>query len=109
MSVIELFCHVDDFCQIFLPLFQAQLLECGVSHRQRARSLSQSEIMMLLILFHHSHYRDFKAFYTKYVLKYLRAEFPGLVSYSARVVGRFLLRSQYIKTNPTCYLATSCC
>jgi hypothetical protein len=82
MSVLELFCHVDDFCQIFWPPFQAHLLECGVSHRQRTRSLSPSEIMTLLILFHQSHYRDFKAFYTQYVLQYLRAEFPGLVSYT---------------------------
>jgi transposase len=82
MSVLELFCHVDDFCQQFLPSYQAHLLADGGRQRQRARSLSASEIMTLLILFHQSHYRDFKAFYTQHVLKYLRAEFPGLVSYT---------------------------
>lgn len=82
MSLLELFCHVDDFCQSFLPQYQAQLLASGVRHRQRARSLSVSEIMTLLILFHQSHYRDFKAFYTQEVLGHLRAEFPGLVSYT---------------------------
>jgi hypothetical protein len=82
MSVLELFCHVDDFCQGFLPAFQAHLLESGLRQRQRVRSLSPSEIMTLLILFHQSHYRDFKAFYTQHVLRHLRAEFPGLVSYS---------------------------
>lgn len=82
MSLLELFCHVDDFCQGFLPQHQAQLLASEVRHRQRARRLSISEIMTILILFHHSHYRDFKAFYTQEVLLHLRAEFPGLVSYT---------------------------
>lgn len=38
--------------------------------------------MTLVIHFHQSHYRDFKAFYTEHVQKHLRAEFPGLVSYN---------------------------
>jgi len=82
MSLLELFCHVDDFCQSFLPQHHAQLLAAGMRQRQRARSLSVSEIMTILILFHQSHYRDFKAFYTQDVLAHRRAEFPGLVSYT---------------------------
>ena len=38
--------------------------------------------MTILIHFHQSHYRDFKAFYLQHVLPHLHAEFPGLVSYS---------------------------
>jgi len=82
MSLLELFCHVDDFCQSFLPPDQAHLLASGVRRRQRARGLSVSEIMTILILFHQSHYRDFKAFYVQEVLGHLRPEFPGLVSYT---------------------------
>lgn len=82
MSLLELFCHADDFCQTYFPSFQAQMLANGLRQRQRARSLSPSEIMTILILFHQSHYRDFKAFYTQQVCVHLRAEFPGLVSYS---------------------------
>lgn len=82
MSLLELFCHVDDFCQTFLPSFQAHLLESGLRQRQRLRSLSPSEIMTILILFHQSHYRDFKAFYLQHVCLQLHAEFPGLVSYT---------------------------
>lgn len=82
MSLLKLFCHVDDFCQVFLPAVRIQLREGGICQRQRARGLSESEIMTLLILFHQSHYRDFKAFYTQYVLVHLRNEFPGLVSYT---------------------------
>ncbi len=38
--------------------------------------------MTILIHFHQSHYRYFKAYYTRHVWKHMRAEFPGLVCYS---------------------------
>ena len=82
MSLLELFCHVHDFCRDFQPRWQADLLAQRVQQRQRERSLSLSEIMTILILFHQSHYRDFKAFYTQHVLVHLRSEFHGLVSYT---------------------------
>ena len=41
--------------------------------------------MTLLIWFHQSHYRNFKAFYQHHVCIHLRGAFPGLVSY-----GRFV-------------------
>jgi hypothetical protein len=81
-SLIELFCDVDDFCQSFLPAWRKQLLSAGEMQRQRERSLSVSEIMTILIHFHQSHYRNFKAYYIEYVLERLRPEFPGLVSYN---------------------------
>ena len=43
-SLTELFCHVDDFCQIFVPVWQEQQLTNGEIQRQRMRSLSISEI-----------------------------------------------------------------
>jgi transposase len=81
-SLLVLFCDVDDFCKIFLPLWNRQLLASGQKQRQRARCLTMSEIMTILIAFHQSHYRDFKAYYCEQVLKSWRAEFPGLVSYT---------------------------
>lgn len=87
-SLLHLFCHVDDFCQVFLPVWQKQLLASGARRRQRQRSLAMSEIMTILIHFHQSHYRDFqvkpwlgKAYYCEHVTKHLCPEFPGLVSY----------------------------
>ena len=82
MSLLELFCHVDDFCQRFLPHYNTRLVSDGVRRRQRARHLSVSEIMTILIWFQQSHYRDFKAYYTQNVCMHLRTEFPGLVSYN---------------------------
>jgi len=38
--------------------------------------------MTILISFHQSGYRNFKAFYCEYVLRHWRGEFPGLVSYT---------------------------
>ena len=54
------------------------------SQRQRLRAtqLHSSEIMTIVILFQQSHYRTFKAYYTEYVQRHLRSEFPTLVSYS---------------------------
>jgi hypothetical protein len=49
--------------------------------RQRSGQLEPSEIMTILIHFHQSHYRTFKAYYTEYVQKHLVSEFPDLVSY----------------------------
>jgi transposase len=81
-SLLELFCHVDDFCQAFLPKLEKHLLSSGIQQRRRARSLSVSEVMTILIHFHQSHYRNFKAYYCEHVLPHLRSEFPSLVSYS---------------------------
>ena len=38
--------------------------------------------MTILIQFHQSHYRDFKAYYTQHVCQHMRAGFPLLVSYT---------------------------
>jgi hypothetical protein len=63
------------------PHFKASQLTEG-KQRQRAGQLCASEIMTILIHFHQSHYRTFKAYYTEHVQVYLTSEFPHLVSYS---------------------------
>ena len=82
MSVLELFCTVDDFCQAFEPKWHQHCLTSGNKQRNRRRELALSEIMTILILFHQSHYRTFKAFYTEQVCRHLGSEFPTLVSYT---------------------------
>jgi hypothetical protein len=81
-SLVEFICAVDDFYKVFVPIWQKQMLTAGEIQRQRKRSLNISEIMTILIHFHQSHYRDFKAYYNDYVLDRLHNEFPGLVSYT---------------------------
>jgi hypothetical protein len=82
MNILELFCEIDDFWQVFRPLWQPTLLASGLQRRERATSLTMSEIMTIIVLFHQSHYRTFKHFYGDYVCQHLRGEFPHLVSYN---------------------------
>jgi transposase len=102
-SLLELFCDVDDFCQSFEPTWQKQMLAAGEIQRQRERSLKLSEIMTIIIHFHQSHYRNFKAYYTEYVLVRLRREFHGLVSYN-----RFVEFIPSVLLALCVYLRTSC-
>ncbi len=82
MSLLELFFDVDNFSQEFEPRWEQHQLENGLRKRRRKASLSLSEVMTIIIHFHQSNYRTFKAYYTKHVQVHLRSEFPGLVSYS---------------------------
>src|ERR1700730_5677115 len=81
MSVLELFCAVDDFWLDFEPQWKASRLQAG-KQRERPGQLCPSEVMTILIHFHQSHYRTFKAYYTEYVQVHLMSEFPRLVSYT---------------------------
>jgi len=80
MSLLGLFCAIDDFMLSFEPHLKATQVAAG-KQRNRAGQLWPSEIMTILIHFHQSHYRTFKAYYTEYVQVYLTSEFPHLVSY----------------------------
>lgn len=80
MSILDVYCSVDAFWQVFAPLWEREQVAAG-RRRRRATHLSPSELMTILILFQQSGYRTFKGFYTQYVQTHLRAEFPQLVSY----------------------------
>jgi hypothetical protein len=80
MSLLEIFCDVDEFCEQ-MPK-QPTSRQLGTGKRGPQASMWLSEIMTILIHFHQSHYRDFKAYYTEHVQQHLQSEFPGLVSYT---------------------------
>jgi hypothetical protein len=63
-------------------MWHRKVLASGRRRRLRQGELHPSELMTSLILFQTSHYRTFKAYYTKHVQVHLRSEFPKLVSYS---------------------------
>jgi len=86
MSLLELFVDVDDFCQVFIPKWHSKQLADGSKKRLREGQLSLSEIMTIIIYFHQSRYRNFKAYYLEHVCKHLRGEFPRLVSYERFVI-----------------------
>jgi len=109
MSLLELYCDVDDFWQMFAPLWERELLERGDKQRRRGGNLYPSEIMTILIHFHtygelryQMGFRDFKTYYTGYVQVYLTNEFPHLVSYNRFVE---LIPSALI---PLCAYLRSC-
>lgn len=81
MTILPIFCDVDDFCKAFLPEWEKFLLSAKPSKRRRKSGLCLSEIMTIVINFHRSGYRTFKAYYIKEVLRHQRGDFPGLVSY----------------------------
>jgi hypothetical protein len=78
----RVFCEVDDFCQAFEPQWKQQLLQSGEIKRRKNSSLSLSEVMTIIIAFHHSNYRTFKHYYSGHVIKHLQGAFPTLVSYT---------------------------
>jgi hypothetical protein len=102
-SLLELFCNVDDFCKNFVPVWERQQIATGLKRRNRARSLTISEIMTILIAFHESYYRNFKAYYQEKVLAQWQSEFPGLVSYT-----RFVEFIPSVILPLTVYLRTCC-
>ena len=95
MSLLELFMSVDDFCQIFLPVWEKKLIADGSKKRRRTGQLSVSEItpalaagasVTIIIYFHKSRYRNFKTYYIEHVCQNLRGEFPNVVSYERFVI-----------------------
>ena len=83
-QLLELYCTIDDFCQQFNRRPTPEILPSDTTkpRRNRTCSLSISELMTLVILFHQSQYQHFKGFYLSFVAQSLRKEFPTLPSYS---------------------------
>jgi hypothetical protein len=82
--LVERFCEFDDFCQFIRTEWAAYLVADG--HRLKRQpgprsGLCDSEIMMLLVLYHSSRFKNFKMFYNDIVLDLLRAYFPGAPCY----------------------------
>jgi hypothetical protein len=46
-KLVALFCDVDDFCNVFIPQWQKQLLEEGTQKHQRESRMTTSEIMTI--------------------------------------------------------------
>jgi len=82
MSLTKKFCDIDDFCKTFSPQYSQPQITEGKRHRNRQGQLALSEILTILVLFHHRQgYRNFKGFYLHHV-KNLKGAFPNAVSYS---------------------------
>ena len=83
--LVEDFCQFDDFCQAFQPYWAARLLKQEVQPAKKRgpkAGLADSEIMTILVLYHSSRFRHFKAFYEGVVLTLLRSAFPKAPCYA---------------------------
>jgi len=79
-KIIEIFCSVDDFCTAFESELKKHQLSDGKRKRNRAFTMSDSEVITILIMFHLGGYRNFKHFYIDHVCKHLQKDFPHTVS-----------------------------
>ncbi len=81
-KLVEIFCDVDDFCRVFIPEWEKQLISDGTRKRNRSCRMTMSEIMTVIIAFHMSNHRDFKNYYKGYIAKFYCSHFPNLLSYT---------------------------
>jgi hypothetical protein len=81
---VEIFCDFDDFCKSAKTQWEALLLTNGGRLERKYGpecGLCDSEIMTLLVLYHTSRFKNFKAFYNGVVLGMLRSYFPEAPCY----------------------------
>ena len=79
MTIITLFCKIDDFFLAYekwKPATHCLPETTPLETRGRPRHLHPSEVMTILIAFHQSQYRTFKHFYERHVCVYWVNEFP---------------------------------
>ena len=84
-KITEIFCAVDEFCKEFDNQIDKKSLisSDGKRRRYRKASLSDSEIMTILIVFQFGSFRNFKHYYQFFIKQHLRFDFPdadGMVS-----------------------------
>jgi len=81
-KLIEIFCHIDDLNEVFIKELQIRQLTDGSRRRIKPSSVSESEVMTIVIYFHIMRYRDFRHYYLFHVYRNMTSEFPSLVSYN---------------------------
>lgn len=99
-KLVQIFCSFDDFCKEFVPFWQKNLISNG-KKRIRQSKMSLSEVMTIEVLFHISGCRNFKTFYIEYLTKFMKKDFPNLVSYNRMVELKqqsFMPLAIYLKT-----------
>lgn len=79
-KLIELFIAVDDFVILFDQWLTTRALT-PTRQPTRQPELSTSEIVTILVYYHHSGYKNFQYYYQRLVEPQMRTYFPDLVSY----------------------------
>jgi Transposase DDE domain len=79
--LVETFCEVDDFCQAFVPQWEAYLIGTGAAPRGPEPGLCVSEIITILLMLHGSRCKYLKSFYQGVMGDVLRQYFPHMPCY----------------------------
>jgi IS5 family transposase len=80
VDITALYCCLDDFCKLFEEWEEHRLIPSPTT-RQRPGKLSRSEMLFIVVLFHLSPFKHFKAFYHYGVGQQHRACFGDLPHY----------------------------
>ena len=82
-KTVEIYYLVDEFLKEYDAVIKSHSLEEGAAKKRRNRkfTMSGSEVMTILILFHFSSFRDLKHFYL-FVRSRMKSDFPHTVSYN---------------------------
>lgn len=77
MDLLELFCAVDDFVKTIKTndVYKISYIKNGKNFRGGKPKMSLSEMMAILIAYHSSNFKNFKAFYF-YLLAQGSQDFP---------------------------------
>ncbi|HEY4327507.1 MAG TPA: IS982 family transposase [Mucilaginibacter sp.] len=103
-KTIEIFVKVDDFCKEFeLEIAKHQVDAGSYRVRDRKASLTDSEIITILVAFHSGHFTNLKHFYLCHICAYYKNDFPGIVSYS-----RFVELQQRVAVPMMLFLKIHC-
>jgi len=83
-NIVEIYYIIDEFCKNFDKATAGCRIpeKTAKKTRKRAYSMSDSEVITIMILFHQSHCRDLKYFYTNHIVNHCKADFPHPVSYN---------------------------
>lgn len=81
-KIIEIFCSADDFCKSFIDILKTRQLANKPKQRNRAFTLSDSEVITISVYFPIKAFRNFKHYYVNYVCQYMKGYFPQTVSYN---------------------------
>lgn len=83
-KITELFCVIDDFCKHFGAENGGKLLlgDDTTKRRRRKASLSDSEIITILLYFHFGTFRNFKHYYLFFIKGTFKTYFPNAVFYN---------------------------
>jgi len=85
VKLIEVFCFVDDFCKEVESYYASHPLPAGLTPKHaagRRASLSESEVLTIVVFYHLSGFKCFAYYYERLILRELHSFFPGAVSYT---------------------------